>query len=302
MLNVYLKLLLTAFFWGGTFVAGRMIAGRISPSAVAFLRFAVASLVLFMLTWKIEGRLPSVRRRQVFPLFLLGMTGIFSYNLFFFKGLELISAGRAALIIALNPIFITICSGLFFRERLTLLKITGILVSVAGAIIVISRGSLGAILTEGIGWGEFYIFCCVLSWVTFSLIGKTILSGVTPLVSVTYSSAIGAVALFVPAYLDGMTAHWGGYTAVVWINIFYLGIFGTVVGFIWYYEGIKAIGPTKASLFINFVPISAIVLAFFILGEPVTRSLLFGGLLVSSGVYMTNMRRRELAAPAASSS
>ena len=300
MFSVYLKLLLTAFFWGGTFVSGRMLSGHITPCSVAFLRFAVASLVLFLLTWKMEGRFPSVARHQILPLFLLGMTGVFSYNIFFFKGLELISAGRAALIIALNPIFITVCAALFFKERLTVLKVTGILISVTGAMIVISRGSLGAVLSEGAGWGEFYIFCCVLSWVAFSLIGKTILSGVTPLVSVTYSAAVGAVALFIPAYLEGVTAHLGGYTAVVWLNVVYLGVFGTVIGFIWYYEGIKAIGPTKAGLFINFVPVSAIVLAFFILGEPVTLSLLVGAVLVSSGVYMTNMRPGRAPAPVSS--
>ncbi len=281
-------------------MAGRMLAGHITPCAAAFLRFAVASGFLLLLTWKMEGRLPSVGRRQILPLFLLGMTGIFSYNIFFFKGLELISAGRAALIIALNPIFISVCSGLFFRERLTVVKMAGILISVTGAVIVISRGNLGAVLSEGAGLGEFYIFCCVLSWVAFSLIGKTVLSGITPLISVTYASAVGAVALFVPAYLEGMIPRMGEYTALVWLSVVYLGLFGTVIGFIWYYEGIQAIGPTKAGLFINFVPVSAIVLAFFILGEPVTLSLLVGAVLVGCGVFLTNMRPGARCVPASS--
>ncbi len=300
MFTVYLKLMLTAFFWGGTFVSGRLLSGHISPASVAFLRFAVASLFLFLLTWKKEGRFPAVRKHQLVPLALLGMTGIFSYNIFFFKGLTLITAGRAALIIALNPIFITVFSGLFFKERLTILKTAGILISVTGAVVVISRGNLGAALRQGAGWGEFYIFCCVISWVAFSLIGKTVLSGITPLVSVTYSSAVGAAALFVPAYMDGMTSHLAGYTVFTWLNIVYLGLFGTVIGFIWYYEGIKAIGPTKAGLFINFVPVSAIILAFFILGESVTPSLLTGALLVSTGVFLTNMRPGKTTAPVSS--
>ena len=66
--------------------------------------------------------------------------------------------------------------------------------------------------------------------------------------------------------------------------------FGTVLGFVWYYEGIKVLGPTRAGQFINFVPICAIVLAFFILGEPLTWSLLVGAAFVISGVSLTNMR------------
>jgi drug/metabolite transporter (DMT)-like permease len=61
-----------------------------------------------------------------------------------------------------------------------------------------------------------------------------------------------------------------------------------VLGFVWFYEGINHIGPTRAGLFINFVPISAILLAFLILGEPLTLSLLIGTLLVSTGVHLTN--------------
>jgi drug/metabolite transporter (DMT)-like permease len=68
----------------------------------------------------------------------------------------------------------------------------------------------------------------------------------------------------------------------------YLGFFGTCLGFIWYYEGIREIGPSKAGVFINFVPISAVIMSFFLLGEPVDLSLLVGGALVLSGIYLTN--------------
>ena len=72
------------------------------------------------------------------------------------------------------------------------------------------------------------------------------------------------------------------------MGVFYLGFFGTVIGFVWYYEGIRTIGPTKASLFINFVPVSAVALAFIVLAEPLTASLLTGTILVSLGVFLTN--------------
>lgn len=76
------------------------------------------------------------------------------------------------------------------------------------------------------------------------------------------------------------------------MNLFYLGFFGTVLGFVWYYQGIKKIGATKTAIFINFVPISAIILAFFILHEPITASLALGTLLVCMGAYLTNRRYR----------
>lgn len=284
---IYIKLLLTAIFWGGTFVAGRSLAQNVGPFSAAFFRFAIASLFLVFLTLRSEGKFSVLKKGQILPVLFLGLTGVFCYNLFFFKGLKLIEASRAAIIIANNPIFIALFSAVFFKEKLNSLKITGILISVSGAIIVISRGNLLEILQGNLGLGEFYMFLCVLSWVIFSLLGKTVMADLSPLSSITYSALTGTILLFAPALREGL-ADCIYYSASDWWNIFYLGFFGTVLGFVWFYEGINQIGPTRAGLFINFVPISAILLAFLILGEPLTLSLLMGTLLVSSGVYLTN--------------
>ena len=218
---------------------------------------------------------------------LLGLTGVFCYNLFFFKGLKLIEASRAAIIIANNPVFIALFSTVFFREKLNAIKVTGIIISVTGAIIAITRGDVLGILEGNLGLGEIYILLCVLSWVIFSLLGKVAMVDLSPLSSVTYSIITGTILLFPPALVEGL-ADCIYYSISDWWNIFYLGFFGTVLGFVWFYEGINQIGPTRAGLFINFVPISAILLAFLLLGEPLTPSLLIGTLLVSTGVYLTN--------------
>jgi drug/metabolite transporter (DMT)-like permease len=283
----YIKLLLTAMFWGGTFVAGRSLAQHVGPFSAAFFRFAIASVLLVFITWKVEGKLALLKKGQLLPVFLLGLTGVFFYNVFFFKGLKLIEAGRAAIIIANNPILIALLSAAIFKEKLNAAKATGIIISVTGAILAISKGDLRVILHGNLGWGEVYIFLCVASWVVFSLLGKAVMSGLSPLASVTYSSLTGTLLLFTPAYSEGL-ANCIHYSITDWWNIFYLGFFGTVLGFVWFYEGIKKIGPTKAGLFINFVPISAILLAFFFLSEPLTISLLIGTFLVTAGVYLTN--------------
>ena len=74
----------------------------------------------------------------------------------------------------------------------------------------------------------------------------------------------------------------------VWCSIGYLGLFGTVVGFLWYFEGIQTIGPSRAAVFINFVPVNGVLLATLLLGEPLDISLLGGGLLVVLGAYLAN--------------
>jgi drug/metabolite transporter (DMT)-like permease len=285
---VYFKLILTALFWGGTFIAGRYATCNIGPFSIAFLRFATASMFLILATWKTERKFPPLRKRQLLFVFLLGMTGIFTYNVMFFKGLKIIEAGRASLVIATCPVFITIASTLFLKERINISRAVGIIISVCGAIVVISKGDISQIFQGNLGRGELYIFCCVLSWVAYSLIGKAAMNDLSPLVSVSYSVVVGAVALAVPAYFEGLLQNIGNFALLEWVSILYLSIFGTVIGFVWYYKGIQRIGPTKAGLFINLVPVFAILLSFLILREAITISLLIGAVLVISGVYITN--------------
>jgi len=284
----YFKLLLTAIFWGGTFIAGKWISKTVDPYSAAFLRFFIASFSLIFLTLKIEGRLPKIAPDKIWLIILLGFTGIFSYNLFFFSGLGHIQANRASLIIAGNPIFIALGAAVFFKEKFNVLKISGLFLSVTGALVVISKGHLSSMLALGIGKGELLIFGCVVSWAAYSLLGKKAMKDLSPIACVCYSSIAGTILLFFPAFYKGVFLNMASYTGVDWASLFYLGFFGTVLGFFWYYEGIKEIGPMKAGIFINFVPISAIVMSFFILQEPVTPSLIIGAILIITGVYLTN--------------
>lgn len=288
MISTYLKLFGTAFFWGGTFIAGRLLAGQVSPLHAALLRFVIAALLLTLLTMRLEGGLPRLSPRQLLAVTALGLTGIFSYNLCFFSGLELIRASRAALIIALNPVCITLGAALLFRERLSPLRLLGVLLSLSGAAIVISRGELAGLLAGGIGRGELLILGCVASWTLYSLIGKATMQGMSPLAAVTCSTLAGTALLAVPALLGGQLGQLATISVNSWLCIAYLGIFGTVIGFIWYFQGIQQIGASRAAIFINFVPLNGVLLAILLLGEPLTQAVAGGGLLVIGGAWLTN--------------
>jgi drug/metabolite transporter (DMT)-like permease len=284
---VYVKLVLTAVIWGGTFIAGRVVAQNIEPFSAAFYRFAIASVCLLLLIQKIEGGIPRLKWQQIPLVTFLGLSGVFAYNTFFFMGLKAITASRAALIIALNPIFISLTSALFFKEKLTYLKLIGVVTSLLGAFLVISRGNIWGLLAGGLGWGEVFIFGCVCSWVTYTLIGKLAMKELSPLAATTYACMIGGAALFLPAWREGLMQDWWQITPLAWLGVLYLGLFGSAIGFTWYYEGLRAVGPAKAGVFINLVPVSAVLLAGLLLNEQLTPTLLLGGTLVLTGVSLT---------------
>jgi drug/metabolite transporter (DMT)-like permease len=287
---VYAKLLLTAIFWGATFIAGRIVTQQVGPFSAAFIRFAIASICLMFLTWQLEGAIPKLRKSQILPVICLGITGVFIYNVLFFLGLRTVEAGRASVIIATNPVFISLFASLLFKEKLSRLQILGICISVIGAILVILKGDLKQLVQGSLGWGELFIFGCVVCWASYSLVGKWVMQSLSPLVSVTYSVLIGCIALIFPAVAEGIISDFIHFPWVVWIGLGYLAVFGTVLGFVWYYEGVHSIGPTKAGIFINLVPISAIILGIIILKEKVTLSLFIGTVLVILGVFWVNKK------------
>ncbi len=289
----YITLTLTMLLWGGTFISGRMLAETVAPASAAFLRFAIASLALLLITRLMTGGLQRPRSEHWLSLILLGATGVFSYNVCFFIGLKHISAGRAALFVACTPLVITLLSLFFHRERMLLLGFSGILLSLTGAVFVISNGHPAALMQGSFGIGELALLGCVLSWAAYTLIGRSILTTLTPLTAVCYSSLIGASLLLIPALQAGLIDTIPTLTLTDWFNLAYLGIGGTALGFSLYYQGIQKIGATRAGIFINLVPIFAILLSWLLLEESIRYSVLAGGLLVLSGVSLTNIAGRR---------
>ncbi len=293
LLFTYFSLVLTMFLWGGTFIAGRLLAESVEPASAAFLRFLIASITMIAVTRLVEKKFILPPKRLWLPLILLGMTGVFAYNVFFFSGLQYINAGRASLIISCTPLVITIFAATFLHERLTALKAAGVLLSLVGAIVVISNGHPGSLLSGGFGPGEQAMLGCVLSWSAYSLIGRSVLKTISPLTAVCYSSIIGTCLLLIPATREGLFERLSTITTLDWASLAYLGIGGTALGFSFYYLAIKKIGATRSGIFINLVPLFSILLSWLILGESVKPIVLAGGLLVLTGVSLTNYRRNS---------
>ncbi|WP_136799066.1 DMT family transporter [Desulfosediminicola ganghwensis] len=284
----YVSLVFTMLLWGGTFIAGRSLAGSVSPAAAAFFRFTIATIALAVLVRLIDGRIIIPPRKLWFRLLLLGATGIFSYNICFFTGLQYLEAGRASLIIALNPLAIVLGATLILGELLTFKQVCGILISLVGAFLVITNGHPGMVLEGGFGTGELAILGCVASWAAYSIIGRTVLSSLTPLSAVFYSSLCGTLLLLPYALADGSVLKAFSYSSSDWLSLGFLGLLGTAVGFSLYYRAIQAIGASRASVFINLVPFFAIILSWFFLDESIGLAALSGGLLLLAGVTLTN--------------
>lgn len=266
-----------------------MLAENLHPQTASSLRFILASVMLLSAILIRDKSLPGLSKKQWGAMALLGMTGVFAYNLFFFAGLQTVEAGRASMIIAVNPVVTSLIAILFLGERCNVQRSVGMVLSVSGAFLVISKGHPASFFQgDSRGMGELYIVGCVFSWSAYTLVGKQLLKDIKPLVAVAYSCSLGAVFLSVVALYNGHLAEIKELNAISTVCLFYFAFFGTTLGFIWFYDGVKKLGAARAAMYVNLVPVSGVLLGVLILGEKLSGSLIIGGLLVFAGLYFIN--------------
>ena len=281
---IYIKLILVAIMWGGTFIATKMVSHVFGSFTGASYRYLVALLFMVPILLVKDPKAFKVTKKQLFQLSLLGATGIFAYSFFFFTGLRMVKASHGALIVALNPVLVMLISSSIGKERISRIKIIGLLLSITGTAIVIARGDLLDLFTM-FTWGDAFMLGCPISWALYTYFAKDALKFATPLQASTWAIVIGLamILFFVPFETYPTKVDW-----TIWLAIVYLGICGSVLGFVWYYEGIKEIGPVKTSVFNNLIPIFAVMFSVVLLDETIHAYMWYGSALVISGVYIIN--------------
>lgn len=288
---VYLTLAAVTMIWGGTFVAGRFLAGSLSPIFAASLRFLLASTALLGFLWLARIPLARPTPKQWLQLALLGFFGIFFYNLCFFYGLQYINASRASLIVALNPAVIGLASWWLFKERLGRVKTAGIAICIVGAaLVIVSRNPQLLAATPDAWIGDLLILGCVLSWGVYSLFSRELNQTLGPVQTVMFSILIGTVMLWILAAVRGELS-WqvlNDLGLAQWLSLIYLGVLGSALAYIGYYDGIRKIGATRSGVFIALNPLTAVLLGALLLGEQLTPAIYVGGGLILSGIYLCN--------------
>lgn len=292
---IYVKLVTAMAMWGGTWIAGRVIAQELTaPLAVASLRFVVAGLAIAGVMLATGDGIPLPQGGREWGLvWALGFFGIFLYGLCFFFGLQRIPAGRGALVVALNPVVIVLLAWLLGKERMNRRKALGSAIALAGCLTVIGNGDPLALLQGTVGLGEWLIIGCVLSWTAYTFIGWRATGSFSAQATTLYASATGALLLGVAALVQGEVdpAAWSWR---VWAAMLFLAIFGTAIAYTWFTEAVQQLGAGHASVFINLVPVFAVLQAALLLDERLGLPVLAGGGLVVAGVWLTTLQKVSL--------
>jgi drug/metabolite transporter (DMT)-like permease len=292
-----LMLLICVFCWGSVFPIAKIILDSMSGLSLVIWRFLIAAicLTLYLLVRRI--RWPALSIGQYAILGGLGVIGVGGFNLALFEGLPYTDPTNGALIMALSPMTTSVLAALLARRWLSVQQWISLALGLSGVILVITGGNLQQFLQQGVNHGDMLIVGGMVCWSVFTVLSQRVTHWLPP-IPFTLVTMIGGwlsmllFGLFKPdlhpltelQQLQGTTL----------LQILYVGLFGTVVAYLFWIRGVMAIGAASASLFFNLVPVFAALIAVT-LGHAVTLIQVTGMVIVVGGLTLPPLVTRLLA-------
>jgi drug/metabolite transporter (DMT)-like permease len=283
----YLLLTLTSLFWAGNTVLGRFIAGHVPPITLAFIRWSGASLILLPFAARHLARDWPTIRQHAGRMTAIAFVGFSVYNTLAYYGLQYTTAINGLLLESVGPLFVAVWTFVLFGERLTLRQAAGVCVSLTGVLIIISHGSLGALLSIEFNRGDL---CFVIALVTYGFYVAYLRKrpAIHPLSFLLVGMGWGAVLMLPAVIAEAASGRIMVLDAESVASFLFICIFPSLLGYLFLNRGIELVGGNRAAPFIHLVPVFGSVLAIVLLGErfevfhAVGYALVFAGITVAA--------------------
>lgn len=283
--RAYPLLSMTALFWAGNSIVGRAARELVPPAALSFWRWTFALALLLPLAWPHLKRDWPVLRAHWPVMAILGALGIGAFNTLLYSGLQTTTALNSMLIQSAQPALILMLGGLVMRDRTSARQIAGVLVSLAGVLMVIARGDLALLLALRLNAGDAIIAFAVLLWALYSVLLRK-RPPVHPLSFLAASIMVGLVVI-APVYLmelasgRGIVPETGSALAIA-----YVSVFPSFLAYLFFNRGVELIGSAATAQFMNVMPLMGAGLAMLFLGEALHLFHVAGLALVLAGIWV----------------
>ena len=278
-------ILLAVIFWGTSFVATKTLLLEIKPVTIIILRLIIASVLLtfiaistkrnFFLNIKSHGWILILALIAVFHLWIQ------------VTGLQYTTASNTGWIIGTAPIFMAIMGLIFYKEKITLIALSGILLAVTGLLILFGKGDI-----TKIGFmenrGDLLVLGSAFTWGVYSTVNKKISLSYSPLMTILYLFLMMAI-IIIPFNLNSETiASVVHLSWIGWLMVLFLGLFCSGVAYVIWAQALRDMESAKVGAFLYLEPLVTVAAAGFFLKEEITLLMIFSGLLITIGVFLVN--------------
>jgi Permeases of the drug/metabolite transporter (DMT) superfamily len=279
-----LLLLVTSVIWGVNFTVVKYGTGVMDPLSYNGARVALAAVVFVWIAWRRAG--PRISRRDTLGLLALGVLGNGVYQLLFAVGVAHTRAGSAAIVLASAPVFIALLGRVLGIERIGVRGFVGVLLSIAGIALVILGGSAeptgGSTL-----YGNLIVLAGAVSWAVFTVLLEPYTHRVSLVDISAYTLVGGAVPLLIFSLPAMMATQWSSVQPLTWAAIAYSGIGSLVIAYLFWYRGVRMIGPTRTAIYSNLQPVIALLVSWMLISEVPTAWQGVGAGTIIAGVILT---------------
>lgn len=285
---------LATIIWSGNFVISRAVNQEIPPVSLAFYRWALATVLITPLAYQKFKQQKQLIFQNWKYLFWVSLSGITLFNTFVYVAGHYTSAINMALIgTTSSPIFATIMAIIFLKEKLNIFRIVGMLICIAGIILLLSQGSWKKLASFTFSTGDLWILAGALAFAVYNILVRKKPAGITP-VNFLFVIFLFGTLLLLPAYIIELSftkpVQWNGNIIG---SIIYLGLGTSVISFLCWNAALQKLGTGTTVLFGNLIPIFSTLEAVWLLGESINNIHIISGLLVIGGLVIANTLQQK---------
>ncbi len=292
--NGYVFALLATILWSGNFIVARDIKDIVDPYSLSFYRWLLATIILlpFAIVPLIKNIV--IVKRHFIYLSIVSILGVSLFNTLIYVASHTSSALNLSIISITFPIIVIIISRVIFKEHIGINKFTGILIVLAGVLLLITRGDISVLVNITFNIGDLWVLLAAISFAVYSILLRYKPKTLSMITFQLITFILGTIYL-IPLFL------WEFDTRVIneptlnnTISILYIAICSSLLAFIFWNKSIELLGATKAGMIYYTLPIFTGSLAFIFLDETISYVHLFSILLIFIGIYITNKNKKEI--------
>ncbi len=286
MKRSFILMLIVPFLWALNFVFGKVLVGMLPPFTIAGGRFTVAGIIFGLWILFRKKRLPQTDFKFILTLFLISLTSVVTFNGVLYVGLKYTTVVNGTIVNSFNPIPTMLLAFIILKEKVNWKQVMGAIISIFGVGVIVSGGNINSL--SSFNYGDIIIFLNTFVWALFSVLGKKVMKVMSPLETIAFSTCMGLPLLWL---ICGVELHYHPVESLSLTAIFlviFLGIFASVLAFVWWYQGIRDFGASGASAFYNLIPLYSLLLSVIFLGEELHIYHALGCLLIIGGVIISS--------------
>jgi drug/metabolite transporter (DMT)-like permease len=290
----YILLVVASLCWSGNFIVGKFATlFEIPPLTLNTFRWISVWLILIPFTYKeIYNNLAYIKK-NFFVISFMGVITISTFNSVVYFALNYTQVINAVLVLAIIPAVTIVLSSLMKIEKTNVFQIFGLILSIIGVGSIISNGDIQRVMSLSFNNGDLWMLVCVLSWALYSTLLKKNKLKLSQFSLIQIMVSVGVLFLIPQYFYEQSIGLEVNLNKAFFLILFYVVVFPALAAYYCWQKGVEIIGPNRATMFIQLMPLFSAIMAIIIFNEKFELYHFAGAAFIVSGIYLSNKKTND---------